>query len=738
MSNPDSPNTFDLSRIPSQSRNGEGPSAPTGKRSRGSTTTSVKGARGDDEGDDGGSEAGGGKRKKRIPQSCTECVRRKIKCDRWVLLCGIWSLARKLTSGTTGSNLAQRVWDGRELSFVRSKTKTESECILLFICEYSPHSHFTSYRSTYALASEVRAINRRLGHLESLFQQQKQGNGQYSLPDPSSSTLPQPHSFLDQSASSSANPSPANLAQNPPSPAHSETENAVNELEDVAFSTRVPVLRAINTAAQGNAGKRYNYAGRVDMELTDALTSILAEPLTFDQDGRPRKLVRALWRSRATDRNVNRECRSSRTRLGCFDSRFAECPTRRTRADHRRLTRCRDQSVPHCEGMSLPTRSVSIRLDWSQVLSFSIVLCRNGVGFQSTRSCGVPARTSTIQRDAREWSRRPDRSVMASDILHGLLLVFALEMIEFPLNLSPSSSFINRYSLSHSKDSGLDRMGWRIFRCLEVSTKRVWKIYHRFGTMLLCEHSKSENTEEHLESERYSESPLSTTGLCRCWWKIFRRCIILFGQYIQIFSQSGQTGRYLIWFSSAVRVAQRLGLHRLGSNPQVMPVDDPALPPGSNSLKRETAVRLFHHLVNIDTYLSDSPSLRCYVSLASNVYHWFCELTIFVNFLQLLHPSQCESDSTHCAYIQSFTDTLQCFRQHRTTAQRQSQWPLPDNESTDRAFPRYSLYSASFDQSCSTREWATEQALNSSRHFAGRFLSNRSKSNRRTSSIHSR
>ena len=90
--------------------------------------------------------------------------------------------------------------------------------------------------------------------------------------------------------------------------------------------------------------------------------------------------------------------------------------------------------------------------------------------------------------------------------------------------------------------------------------------------------------------------------------------MILFGQYIQIFSQSGQTGRYLNWFSSAVRVAQRLGLHRLGSNSQVMPPDDPALPPGSNSLKRETAVRLFHHLVNIDTYLSDSPSLRCYVS----------------------------------------------------------------------------------------------------------------------------
>lgn len=91
------------------------------------------------------------------------------------------------------------------------------------------------------------------------------------------------------------------------------------------------------------------------------------------------------------------------------------------------------------------------------------------------------------------------------------------------------------------------------------------------------------------------------------------RCVILFGQYIQIFSSSGQTGRYLGWFASAVRVAQRLGLHRLGSRDETMPPDDPALPPGSNSLKREMAVRLFHHLVNVDSFLSDSPS-RCYVS----------------------------------------------------------------------------------------------------------------------------
>lgn len=50
-----------------------------------------------------------------------------------------------------------------------------------------------------------------------------------------------------------------------------------------------------------------------------------------------------------------------------------------------------------------------------------------------------------------------------------------------------------------------------------------------------------------------------------------------------------------------------------------MPPDDPALPPGSNSLKRETAVRLFHTLVHIDSLLSDSATFRCYVSFSKGV-----------------------------------------------------------------------------------------------------------------------
>lgn len=84
-------------------------------------------------------------------------------------------------------------------------------------------------------------------------------------------------------------------------------------------------------------------------------------------------------------------------------------------------------------------------------------------------------------------------------------------------------------------------------------------------------------------------------------------------QYIQLSSSSGQQGRVLTWVSSGIRVAQRMGLHRLGNDPERMPPDDPALPPGSNSVKRETAKRLWWSLVNIDAWLSDSPSLRCYV-----------------------------------------------------------------------------------------------------------------------------
>lgn len=76
----------------------------------------------------------------------------------------------------------------------------------------------------------------------------------------------------------------------------SETEDAAHLLEDVAFGARVPVLRAISTAAHSANGVNSSAAGRrparVGSELTAALTSMIAEPLSFDQDGRPRSAVR--------------------------------------------------------------------------------------------------------------------------------------------------------------------------------------------------------------------------------------------------------------------------------------------------------------------------------------------------------------------------------------------------------------------------------------------------------------
>lgn len=68
--------------------------------------------------------------------------------------------------------------------------------------------------------------------------------------------------------------------------------------------------------------------------------------------------------------------------------------------------------------------------------------------------------------------------------------------------------------------------------------------------------------------------------------------IILFTQYLQLCSSSrGQPSQLVVWLAGAIKIAQVLGLHLLGSNPEVMPVDDPAWPPGRNSMKRESAKR---------------------------------------------------------------------------------------------------------------------------------------------------
>ncbi|KAK4056814.1 hypothetical protein OIO90_002063 [Microbotryomycetes sp. JL221] len=77
--------------------------------------------------------------------------------------------------------------------------------------------------------------------------------------------------------------------------------------------------------------------------------------------------------------------------------------------------------------------------------------------------------------------------------------------------------------------------------------------------------------------------------------------IILITQYLQLCSPTrGQPSQLVTWLAVAIRIAQVLGLHQLGSNPEVTPPDDPALPPGKNSLKRETAKRLWAVLVYQD------------------------------------------------------------------------------------------------------------------------------------------
>ena len=52
----------------------------------------------------------------------------------------------------------------------------------------------------------------------------------------------------------------------------------------------------------------------------------------------------------------------------------------------------------------------------------------------------------------------------------------------------------------------------------------------------------------------------------------------------------------IIWTSAAIRIGQLLGLHALGDDPNRMPADDPAFPPGASSLKRELAKRLWYAL----------------------------------------------------------------------------------------------------------------------------------------------
>ncbi|GAA6016750.1 hypothetical protein JCM10207_003240 [Rhodosporidiobolus poonsookiae] len=523
-----SPASHPTSTTPSASDAG-----PSKKRGRTSTPSGIgRGKKGD-----GASDAGKGKkvevavavesdddgdddevkRKKRLPLSCGECQRRKIKCDR-KMPCSA-CVRRKRTA----------------------------------FCSFDDEDP----SSPYALNSDVRTIDRRLTQLESLFRQQ--------FPSTSLSTgLPHPHP-ADHS-SHTAHPSPASFsASSHPSPHHlssagpshpspaamifpsngsaglppvttaaaeeikqsgSDTEDAVADLEEKTFGARVPVLQALHAAAESNA-RRYNYPKVADMELNATLTSILAEPLSFDQDGRPRSAVRL-----GLDLAVS----------------TGDLPAVR----HDALAQIY-AVLPDPEISQYLIKKYFSEMEWE---------------FRVLDPEAFPAefqRFVQMKAEGRE------------DLIDPLwLAVFCMV-----LALSLEGFW--------SRPNGMKDLS--LFHGLaEQDLKDLPSVWHDASLRAL-------------QLGEWGGTPRIRTI----------QCILLMTSYIQLASSSGQNGRILGWVSSAICVAQRMGLHRLGANPQTMPPDDPALPPGSNSVKRETAVRLWNMLVNVDSWLSDSPTLRCYL-----------------------------------------------------------------------------------------------------------------------------
>ncbi|GAA6056116.1 hypothetical protein JCM3770_006002 [Rhodotorula araucariae] len=88
--------------------------------------------------------------------------------------------------------------------------------------------------------------------------------------------------------------------------------------------------------------------------------------------------------------------------------------------------------------------------------------------------------------------------------------------------------------------------------------------------------------------------------------------IVLYTQYLQLSSPTRGQPSQLVWLAGAIRLAQVFNLHLLGSNPETMPPEDPAFPPGKNSLKREMAKRLWAVLVYQDWLAANSRN-RCYL-----------------------------------------------------------------------------------------------------------------------------
>ncbi|GAA5891712.1 hypothetical protein JCM8208_007379 [Rhodotorula glutinis] len=78
------------------------------------------------------------------------------------------------------------------------------------------------------------------------------------------------------------------------------------------------------------------------------------------------------------------------------------------------------------------------------------------------------------------------------------------------------------------------------------------------------------------------------------------QAVILLGPLALNSGDPGRVDVLLPYVAASVRVAQQLRLDKLGSDPATMPPEDPALPSGKNTLRREVALRLFHALLHLD------------------------------------------------------------------------------------------------------------------------------------------
>ncbi|KAG0658849.1 hypothetical protein C6P46_005595 [Rhodotorula mucilaginosa] len=105
---------------------------------------------------------------------------------------------------------------------------------------------------------------------------------------------------------------------------------------------------------------------------------------------------------------------------------------------------------------------------------------------------------------------------------------------------------------------------------------------------------------------------LTPEELSRCDTMIWYGIAILIGQWLQTSSASGRVTAFLTILAGALRTAQIMGLHQLTSDPAHMPPPDPAWPPAACSMRRETALRLFHTLLFYDC-LSASTRFRSYL-----------------------------------------------------------------------------------------------------------------------------